>query len=521
MERSRHKGERLGRYRLLSRIGEGGMAEVYQAVATGAEGFARTVVIKRILPELARRPAFVRMFVEEAKLSAMLHHPCIVQVYELGQADGEYFLAMESVEGTDLSTLLGACRDAGTAFPPGLVAYLVAEVARALAYAHALRDDSGRPLDIIHRDVSPSNIMVAATGAVKLLDFGIAKAAFGLDDERTRTGTIKGKVGYLSPEQADGGAIDRRADLFALGAVMYECLTSRRLFRGVDDFATLRLVREAAVEPPSRTHPEIPLDLEAVLLRLLAREPDRRFATGDEVVSALSSIVHRLHTDAAALREFVAERLLPALARASDNTETKEYGRREAVGTLTHQPAPRRRWRAIAATLAITAALAGTAMLVIPRIRATEPPAPSLAAAGADAVPAPAAAGADAVPAPDALVPVPDAAPAPVPSPSQGAAVRAERPTTSALIRLRIDGTVGAEVLEDRRTVGRIPLDVRVASKAGSRRLTIRRAGFADETRTVPAGHDVALTVSLQPRARPASTPAGSASPEIKDPFAP
>src|SRR6266404_7003023 len=190
---SQEQAVRFGRYRLVEQLGSGGMAVVYRAIVDGPEGFARQVVIKRIRPELSTNPKFVKMFLSEARLSALLHHPAIVQVHELGEVGGDYFLAMEYVEGRDLASALDRSKQLGRQLSPGLACFITLELARALAYAHELRDAHG-PLGLVHRDVNPSNVMLTAYGGVKLVDFGIAKAANSSGDERTRTGTLKGKV---------------------------------------------------------------------------------------------------------------------------------------------------------------------------------------------------------------------------------------------------------------------------------------------------------------------------------------
>src|SRR6478752_7430996 len=189
------------------------MAEVWKAKALGPMGYARKLVVKRILPELACDDEFVRMFVEEARLSASLNHRNIVQVYEFGDVGGEYYLAMEWVHGRDLNTILRELKDRDAKPPVELAAYVAREVCRALAYAHALTDEDGQPLRLIHRDVSPSNVMLGFDGSVKLLDFGIAKALAEANENKTQTGTLKGKFGYMSPEQVDGKPFDHRVDL--------------------------------------------------------------------------------------------------------------------------------------------------------------------------------------------------------------------------------------------------------------------------------------------------------------------
>lgn len=304
----RPEGEqRFGRYRLVEMLGEGGMAIVYRAVVDGPEGFARQVVLKRILPRLSSNPKFVNMFLAEARLCALLHHPSIVQVHDLGEIGGDYFLAMEYVDGLDLATVMSRASHNRRVMPPGVACQLALQIADALGYAHGLEDAEHRPLEIVHRDVSPSNIMITTQGVAKLLDFGIAKVAAHAAAEHTRTGTLKGKVSYMSPEQAEGTAVDRRTDIFALGIVLWECLTGERLFGGTgDEMETLLRVREAKIWPPSSVRPDIEPDIDAVVMRMLAKTPEARFQSCAEVMSALRPIVHRLDADSTSLREFVA-----------------------------------------------------------------------------------------------------------------------------------------------------------------------------------------------------------------------
>jgi serine/threonine protein kinase len=270
------------------------MAEVWKARTLGPMGYARTLVVKRILPELACDEEFVRMFVEEARLSASLNHRNIVQVYEFGDVGGEFYLAMEWVHGRDLNTLLKALNGRSAAPPLELAAYVTREVCRALAYAHALTDEDGQPLRLIHRDVSPSNVMLGYDGSVKLLDFGIAKALALASENRTQVGVLKGKFGYMAPEQVDLDAdVDHRADLFVAGVVLWEMLTLRRLFKGANDVQTIGMVRAARALPPSAINPAVPPELEAVCMRALARERSERFADCGEMAAALDEIVHR------------------------------------------------------------------------------------------------------------------------------------------------------------------------------------------------------------------------------------
>ena len=283
----------FGKYQLVERLGRGGMAEVWKAKIVGPAGFQRTMVVKRILPHLVEDPHFIEMFVAEARLSARLNHANIVQVFELGDVAGEYFLAMEYVRGRDLVSVMRAQLLRGRC-DSGLAAYVMREVCRALAYAHALTDDNGVPLRLIHRDVSPSNVMLSFDGAVKLLDFGIAKALAEAGENQTQTGTLKGKFGYMSPEQVEGKTIDHRTDLFAAGIVLHETLTGRRLFKGQGDLQTIAMVREAKVDAPSSINPDVSPELDRIVLKALARNPDDRYRTCDEMAFDLDQVVHQI-----------------------------------------------------------------------------------------------------------------------------------------------------------------------------------------------------------------------------------
>ena len=271
------KPERFGRYILLDRIGVGGMAEVFRAVMPGAGGFKRMFVVKRILSQFCQSPTFVEMFVREAKLGALLNHPNIAQVYDFGSVNGEYFLALEYLRGQDLLALMRRLRETKQRFPVSVAAFIAHQTAMGLAFAHDLRGPDGAALDIIHRDVTPSNIMCLGTGGVKLLDFGIARTVAESGVERTEEGGFRGKLAYMSPERIRNEAFDARSDLYSLGVVLWEILTGKRLFRGKNDVETLRNVLEMPVPPPSSLRPEIPASLDRVVARALARE--RRIAT--------------------------------------------------------------------------------------------------------------------------------------------------------------------------------------------------------------------------------------------------
>ena len=270
------------------------MADVFKGRVQGPAGFERVFVVKRILPHLSDDPQFTRMFIEEAKLSARLNHPNVVQVFELGAVDKEYFIAMEYVKGRDLAETMRTLWARVGPPRPELVAYIGREMCRALAYAHDLTGDEGEHLGMIHRDVSPSNVMLSYEGAVKLLDFGIAKAlgADGKEEGGTQRGTLKGKFAYMAPEQTQGNDVDRRIDIFATGIVLHEILTGRRLFKGENDLQTVERVRQCEVAPPSLQNPLCPPELDAIVLRALARDREERFQTASDLADALDDVVH-------------------------------------------------------------------------------------------------------------------------------------------------------------------------------------------------------------------------------------
>lgn len=280
-------GERFGDYELIRRIATGGMAELFLARhATG--GLDRVVVIKRMLPELAVRPDFVTMFLDEAKLTASLQHPHVVRVYDLGQVSGSYYIAMELVDGPHLGALFAHSLRARRPLPLELCAWIVARAADGLHYAHDVVDPAtGRPLELVHRDISPQNILVGKSGEVKVTDFGVAKAV--TQQTKTRTGVVKGKVSYMSPEQCLGDVVDRRTDVFALGIVLYELLTRRRLFRDKSDLLVMQRITAEDVAPPSTLNGSVNAELDAIALRALARVPAARYATAGAFAEAIDA----------------------------------------------------------------------------------------------------------------------------------------------------------------------------------------------------------------------------------------
>jgi serine/threonine protein kinase len=299
--------QRFGRYVLLDRIGVGGMAEVFRAVMPGVEGFQRTFVVKRILAERAQSPYFVDMFVQEARINALLHHPNIVQVFDFGNVSGTYFLAMEYVRGRDVSALLRRLRDRERPCPVGVATFIAHEVAQALGYAHTLTGPEGTPLNIVHRDVSPSNIICLRAGGVKLLDFGIAKAIGEPEVEKTGQGLFKGKLSYVAPERIKDLPIDGRSDLFSLGVVLWELLAGQKLFRGKSDFQTLKNVVEMAVPPPSSLRPDVPPELDRIVARALARDPEARYPNGRALAEDLDSVLEALRYQTRTLPELLTD----------------------------------------------------------------------------------------------------------------------------------------------------------------------------------------------------------------------
>jgi serine/threonine protein kinase len=283
--------EEFGPYLVYEQIGLGGMASVHRAETLGVAGFRKAVALKRMLPSVAGNAEFIQSFIREARLASMLRHANVAQTYDLGKVGDTYFIAMELVLGHNLREILKHCASIVGPAPLPIVLNLLNQICDALDYAHNLTDDSGQPLGIIHRDVSPSNIIVSDGGVVKLIDFGIAKAsAAGM---QTMSGTIKGKFGYMAPEYI-AGRIDARADLFALGVISYELLANRPLFQGKDDMDTLYNVKTQAIAPPSKFRREVPPEIDAIVMTALQRDPDKRWQRATALRTALTHETRRL-----------------------------------------------------------------------------------------------------------------------------------------------------------------------------------------------------------------------------------
>jgi serine/threonine protein kinase len=271
----------FGEYKILKKIATGGMAEVFLAKRIGMKGFEKLLAIKRIHPQFSENEEFIAMFIDEAKLAAKLNHRNIVQIYDFGSQQDSYYIAMEYIFGKDLRSIMKKSKDRGEHLPLAQCAYIITEAAKGLEYAHTLKDHFGRPLQIIHRDISPQNILLSYEGEVMLADFGIAKAAS--KSTETRAGVLKGKILYMSPEQAWGKTIDRRSDLYSLGVVLYEMATNRKIFDADSEFSMLEKVRNAEVEFPSDIFENLPKNFLHIIKKALEKNPENRYQSAHEM----------------------------------------------------------------------------------------------------------------------------------------------------------------------------------------------------------------------------------------------
>jgi serine/threonine-protein kinase len=329
----------FGKYTLIGKLGHGGMAEVNLAVVGGKAGFRKLFVVKRLHAHLEAEPGFVDMFLDEARLAAQLDHPNCVQTVEVGEAEGptpagtihQHFLAMEYLDGQGLERLLRITGQRGDVLPIALSVRMIADALDGLGYAHDLRGYDGTSLGVVHRDVSPQNIFVTYAGVVKLLDFGIAKAESNVVE--TRTGVVKGKYAYIAPEQALAAPVDRRADLWSMGVVLWEMLTSRRLFKSVNELATLNETLRGEIHAPSRYNPQIPPELDAVVLRALERDVERRYRTATEFKDALEAwlATQREQPDRKAIAALMRERF-------GDILEQHKERLRECIASVAQDP---------------------------------------------------------------------------------------------------------------------------------------------------------------------------------------
>ena len=290
------KPVQFGKYLLLDRINVGGMAEVFKAKAFGVEGFERLVAVKRILPNIAEDEEFITMFIDEAKIAGQLNHANICQIFDLGKVDDSFFIALEFVQGKDLRAIYDLCKakpginEGSPAMPIGQACFVMMKACEGLDYAHNKKDQNQQEIHLVHRDVSPQNILISYEGEVKLIDFGIAKAAGKAS--KTQQGILKGKFGYMSPEQVRGLPLDRRSDIFSIGICLYEMLTAERLFIGESDFSTLEKVRNVEILPPSTYNRRIPEELERICLKALAKDVEDRYQNAIDMHDDLQAFMY-------------------------------------------------------------------------------------------------------------------------------------------------------------------------------------------------------------------------------------
>ena len=278
------------RYRVIDKIASGGMAEVFRAESAGIEGFKKKVAIKRVLPHLSQKQKFMSMFLDEARLSAYLSHSNVVQVFDIGMGDDTYFIVMEYVDGADLKAIIETLRKRNQPFPVESAVYVATRICEGLAYAHDLVDGKGRPLGIVHRDMSPPNVLITRYGEIKITDFGLAKANNQL--EKSEPGIIKGKFSYLAPEAAMGHEVDTRVDIFAVGIILWEMLAGRKLFLGESDYETVKLVQQAAIPSLAEINHKVPPGLERIILKALARDLNQRYSHSLDLAADLNAFLY-------------------------------------------------------------------------------------------------------------------------------------------------------------------------------------------------------------------------------------
>ncbi len=307
------------------------MAEVFRAVARGTQGFQRILVVKRILPDLSQDPRFVQMFIDEAKICALISHPNVVQVYEFGRLGDTHFLTMEYVHGRNLSAVMEKLASDNKLPPPDVICEVVRQTCLGLHHAHTMTGGDGKPLAIIHRDVTPANLMVGFNGAVKVLDFGIARAAEEVKETKTQAGAVKGKVAYLAPEQINRRPIDHRIDLFAMGVVLHECLTGQRLFKADNPLAAMKAILDMPIPPPSSINAAVPKRIDQIVARALARDPNMRYQNGKAMALDLESALHELRYFSQRLPNFLRDLFKDEMADSKDRLLPKELSAISAV----------------------------------------------------------------------------------------------------------------------------------------------------------------------------------------------
>ncbi len=320
---------KFGRYYLFEKIATGGMAEVYKAKLCSAHNFEMILVIKQILPQLAANEKFVEMFVDEAKISVNLRHQNIVQLYDFGRENENYFIAMEFVEGRDLKSLLAGLSKKRKFIPINIAVLIAQEVLKGLDYAHRKRDQEGRNMDIVHRDINPSNILISTNGEVKVTDFGIAKAKNKMST--TLTGAIKGKYEYMSPEQASGEGFDHRSDIFSVGIVLHEMLTGRRLFRCKSEIETLEKIRKQAIPRPTELNSRVPVELDELIMKALSKDITGRPASAKSMHLELEDYLMKERTG---VRESLSDLMHEVFSDDFENDRLKDRKEAKRIRTL-------------------------------------------------------------------------------------------------------------------------------------------------------------------------------------------
>jgi eukaryotic-like serine/threonine-protein kinase len=317
------------RYKVLERIAAGGMAEVFRAESAGLEGFKKLVAIKRVLPHLAEKKQFIGMFLDEARVGAHLSHSNCVQVFDIGVGDNTYFIVMEFVDGSDLKGVIEHRRELKQPVPVEEACLITVRICEGLAYAHELTDGKGNSLHIVHRDMSPPNVLLTRHGEVKIVDFGLAKANSQL--EKSEPGIIKGKFSYLSPEAAQGLPVDARTDVFAAGIILWEMLAGRRLFLGESDLETVRLVQKAEIPALRDFNPRVPVELERALKKGLAADPKQRYQTARDFGRDLNQIL--FHIGRAVSSFDIAQLVLPIWRERAQKKRKGPVDKRDQIGS--------------------------------------------------------------------------------------------------------------------------------------------------------------------------------------------
>ncbi|MDX2023020.1 MAG: serine/threonine-protein kinase [Deltaproteobacteria bacterium] len=476
--------ERYGRYVLLERIGQGGMAEVFRAVARGTQGFQRILVVKRILPDLSRDPKFVQMFIDEAKICALISHPNVVQVYEFGRLADTHFMTMEYVHGRNLSMVMEKLANDGKLAPPDVICEVTRQACLGLHHAHMMTSAEGKPLEIIHRDVTPANLMLGFNGAVKVLDFGIARAAEELKETRTQAGAVKGKIAYLAPEQIHRKPIDHRIDIYALGVVLHECLTGQRLFKAENPLAAMKAILEMSVPPPSSINAVVPKRVDQIVARAMARDPNVRYANAKAMALDLESALHEMRYFSQRLPNFLKELFKDEVTESKDRILPKELS---AISAAMAEPEVKPEPTG-AGTGELAAAAANPVMRAWHWLRASTARQAVLAAGVAALL---------------ALV-VFWPKPKPVVKPSAATAPVVVAPLATPepeMVRISIDSFPQGAVIADAggKTIGKTPFTLERTSGKDEMRLTLSLDGFTATTLSVLPDIDKPVFAKLSP----------------------